>query len=215
MDNQAQVARWSNYGARTVHLAAPGVRIYSTTPNNGYESLSGTSMACPHVAGAAALLWSQNTEMTYADIKARLLATTQPSRTLSRKTMTGGYLNLYNALTGRVPERPADPREEDWSQSPYTIESPHNYADNADQTFSVQVPGARFVRVRFSRVAMEEGYDFLRILDNAGQEAEVITGRHAGYVSTYVEGDTLFIQMKSDATVNDWGFAVDRVDFIM
>lgn len=55
-DNDYMIS-FSNYGARTVHLAAPGVAIYSTIPGNNAQSLSGTSMAAPMVSGAAALIW--------------------------------------------------------------------------------------------------------------------------------------------------------------
>jgi len=72
-------ASFSNYGRATVHIAAPGVRIRTTTPflvdqARGYCLFSGTSAAAAHVAGAAALLKSHAPKMTAAEMKDRLLA---------------------------------------------------------------------------------------------------------------------------------------------
>ena len=62
-------ASFSNYGKKSVHLFAPGFKINSTIPENKYEALSGTSMACPTVAGVAALAWSQMPSMSAKQIK--------------------------------------------------------------------------------------------------------------------------------------------------
>ena len=57
-------------------------------------------MASPHVAGGAALVWSQNPTWTAQEVKNQLLQTTDPIPALNGKTVSGGRLNLYNALTG-------------------------------------------------------------------------------------------------------------------
>ncbi|MCZ8107096.1 MAG: S8 family peptidase, partial [Burkholderiales bacterium] len=69
------LSSFSNYGLTSVDLGAPGSEIYSTTPNNTYATYSGTSMASPHVAGAAALLWSQNPTWTAQQVKNTLMNT--------------------------------------------------------------------------------------------------------------------------------------------
>lgn len=97
-DRNDALASFSNYGKRTTHLAAPGVGVYSTTPSNRYEMLSGTSMACPHVAGAAALVWSKNPKMSYKQVKEILLSSTDKIAALQTKTVSGGRLNVLNAL---------------------------------------------------------------------------------------------------------------------
>ncbi len=87
-------ASFSNYGATTVDLGAPGSGIWSTIPYNKYASFSGTSMATPHVTGAAALYASKNPGATAAQIKAAILGKTIPTASLSGKTVTGGRLNV-------------------------------------------------------------------------------------------------------------------------
>ena len=101
VDRTNNIARFSNFGAQSVHLGAPGVAIYSSTHTSptSYATLSGTSMAAPHVSGAAVLLWAQFPTATYSDIRQRLLVGTVPIPALSGKTSTGGRLNVHNSLT--------------------------------------------------------------------------------------------------------------------
>jgi len=97
-DHHDQLASFSNYGAATVDLAAPGTSILSTTPGNSYSYYSGTSMATPHVAGAIALLASEHPDWTYSQIIDRVLTTVDPIGSLQGKTATGGRLNLAAAV---------------------------------------------------------------------------------------------------------------------
>jgi subtilisin family serine protease len=93
--------RWgSNYGLTSVDLGAPGLDIYSTTPGNTYSTYSGTSMATPHVTGAAALLWSQNPTWTAQQVKNTLMNTGDSKAALAGKTVSGKRLNVFNALAG-------------------------------------------------------------------------------------------------------------------
>jgi len=90
-------AYFSNYGAASVDLGAPGVDILSTTIGNTYSFLSGTSMATPHVSGAAALVLSRCTLDTQA-LKSTLLSTVEPAAALASLTVTGGRLDVNNAI---------------------------------------------------------------------------------------------------------------------
>ncbi|AUI87768.1 protease [Vibrio azureus] len=72
------VARFSNFGQTSVDIFAPGYRILSTTPDNTYESLSGTSMAAPVVSGVAALVWSHHPDLTATELKSVLMDQARP-----------------------------------------------------------------------------------------------------------------------------------------
>ena len=97
-DQNDRLASFSCYGATTVDLAAPGVSIYSTVPGNRYGSLSGTSMATPHVAGAAALAWAYNPTATVAQIRNALLQGVDHPSALSGKVASSGRLNVLHTL---------------------------------------------------------------------------------------------------------------------
>jgi subtilisin family serine protease len=85
---------FSNYGANTVDIGAPGSGVNSTTAYNTYSSYSGTSMATPHVSGAAALYKSSHSTATAADVKAAILNSAVSTPSLIGKTVTGGRLNV-------------------------------------------------------------------------------------------------------------------------
>ncbi|QNP40354.1 S8 family serine peptidase [Lysobacter solisilvae (ex Woo and Kim 2022)] len=95
------LSSFSQWGPTTVDIGAPGSGIYSTVPVSskgklvsGYASYNGTSMATPHVTGAAALYASSHPGATAADIKAAILGSAVPTASLSGKVLTGGRLNV-------------------------------------------------------------------------------------------------------------------------
>ena len=97
-DSNDCLARFSNFGQTSVDIAAPGTGIVSTEPGDRYKSRYGTSMATPHVSGAAALLWSHVPDATAAEVRNAILASADPVGELQGKLATGGRLNLHGAL---------------------------------------------------------------------------------------------------------------------
>ncbi len=97
-DHHDAKASFSHYGLTSVDLGAPGVNILSTTVGGGYDYMSGTSMATPHVAGVAALLWSTRPDASWQDVRKAILNGTDPVSSMFGKTVTGGRLNAYKAL---------------------------------------------------------------------------------------------------------------------
>ena len=109
IDSTDHLAPFSNYGATKVHIGAPGVKVFSTTPAQGYQDTiidkfgmkatwDGTSMAAPHVAGAAALYWSAHPEATFKDVRAALLHSAKKINSLTGKVSSEGKLDVKELM---------------------------------------------------------------------------------------------------------------------
>jgi hypothetical protein len=103
-DESDKLSYFSNHGAVSVDLAAPGSNILSLRPGGQYGTSSGTSMATPHVAGAAALLLGRNPSLKPALVKQLLMFGSDSLATLGGKVASNGRLNAYRALKATVPE---------------------------------------------------------------------------------------------------------------
>ncbi len=110
-DRRDTLASFSNFGAATVHVAAPGVDVLSTmlrsgplSDPSGYGVLSGTSMATPHVAGVAALIRTLHPDWSPAQVINQIVATADPVSILAGRTLSNGRLNAAAAVGSAVPD---------------------------------------------------------------------------------------------------------------
>ena len=105
LDVNNNLGSFSNWGAKTVDIGAPGVKVFSTVVDQGYTDIvidkfgfkatwDGTSMATPHVAGAAALYWSANPTKTWQEVKAAILGSAKGISAMNGKSVSGGKLDV-------------------------------------------------------------------------------------------------------------------------
>jgi subtilisin family serine protease len=97
-DHNDNLASFSNFGKVSVTLAAPGDTILSTIRNNRYDEMSGTSMASPHVAGVAALVWAHHPGKTLSQVKQCILNHVDTKPALANKVRTDGRLNAFGSV---------------------------------------------------------------------------------------------------------------------
>jgi subtilisin family serine protease len=98
LDRSDNLASFSNFGTKTVHIAAPGREILSTWLNDEYREASGTSMATPYVSGVAALILASEPKLSIEKLRERLLKSVDKLDSLNGKVESGGRLNAAKAL---------------------------------------------------------------------------------------------------------------------
>ncbi|RKY03753.1 MAG: hypothetical protein DRP56_10840, partial [Planctomycetota bacterium] len=186
---------FSNWGLTSVDLAAPGSSIYSTIPGGLYDYKSGTSMACPHVAGAAALVWSVDAALTYAEVRDALLGSVDTLGNLTGLCVTEGRLNVYSALlavnvTDQMPPSP-DPMA--WEVQPTAVGLETIYME------AVVAEDAPGVDVQYSFVCVNDPN-----FDSGWQDEPVY------YRGGYAEGTTYQFRVKArDEEENETAYSSD------
>jgi subtilisin family serine protease len=98
LDRNDQLASFSNYGEKTVHIAAPGKDIVSTWLSNAYRDASGTSMATPQIAGVAGLILAKQPKISVGKLREKILASVDKLVSLNGKVSSGGRINAAKAV---------------------------------------------------------------------------------------------------------------------
>ena len=162
VDQNDNLAGFSNYGAATVDLAAPGVNILSTTPGGGYGLNSGTSMAAPHVTGVAALVQGLHSDWSYSEIVGQVLSTAEPNPGLYGLNVTGGRLNAAAAVGNPEPSPPAP--------EPGSLPVAEDFDDGVADYFLPQAGAWQVAGDRYNVTPVAENHDLVAMstLDVAG-----------------------------------------------
>lgn len=209
---QDNLSSFSCYGRNTVHVAAPGSNILSTTPNNQYKVFSGTSMATPHVTGVVGLLIAQEGRINPKALRERLIKTSTPAAGYRRKVVANGRVNAYNFLTNtRIPSSEPDFSNARTEVLAEAFETAHPYANNSKTSKTYNFAGAKFIKVVVEEYDLENNYDFVTLKSSNGTVVEKVSGKGSNYTTDYVEGDSFTLEFSSDSSDNRWGARIKEV----
>ncbi len=209
---RGELAGFSNFGKNFVHLAAPGVSIYSLWKNGELANKSGTSMAAPFVAGIAALLLSHEPQLTHLELKERLMKTSVPKAAFRNTTISGGLVNAFFALKNEVPPMDQDDPA-NWKSIPVQISSEHPYKPQTKKVYEINVPGAKQIALYLEKFETEFQNDSLKLTDRSGKAYHIISGNKSGRYSRFVNGDYVKLEFVTDIETEGYGFDITQAAY--
>lgn len=212
LNNQGELAYFSNFGKRKVHVAAPGFDIYSTTPGASYGSKSGTSMATPHTAGIAALVWDREPNLNAIDVKTRLIRTSVPQDKLFGLVKSNGVISANRAVLNiRAPYDENDP--DNWDFKLVNVATPDPYDDNSVTNYEVYLPGVKQMSLYFEMFDVEKDYDYVLLYDRKNNVIAKLDGKRHYTYSPIIDGDYVRLELTTDKNVSRHGFIINRVAY--
>ncbi|MEZ4814183.1 MAG: S8 family peptidase [Bdellovibrionota bacterium] len=208
-DNRDMLAEFSNYGYQKVDLAAPGVNIISTyprqlaanegTPDNPYRVFSGTSMATPHVVGAAALVLADRKDLRKNPkaLKKLLMESSDWKPQLAGRVRSGGRLNVARALANEVVNFMEDKK---WTEIEYKWSSPSLPESHLDILKTIKQDGVKAIQAHIASNLMDS-IDLSAVYDGALRLVSFIPGdlvsmphRNKDYWTPVVYGDSITLR---------------------
>ena len=137
-------------------------------------------------------------------------------------TLNGGAnaAAIHGAMASRGIPRTAPPASSSQMSmtAPFLCETTHNYINGEYKECRFTQPGASRLRFHFSRLETEAGFDFILISDAAYNQVQSVSGAPFGRnnpgVSAAVPGDTIVARFRADPAVRDYGFIIDRVEYV-
>lgn len=217
-NNSGNLAYFSNYGLKTVHISAPGQFILSTLPNNKYAVWSGTSMATPYVSAAVAMLIQQEGALPISEIKTRLIESSIPQMSWRKNLISMGRLNLLGLLEHSKIDRGL-PKENEWKVFAPTsplYETQHPITDNnLNLVKDYYVPGAKYVRLVFSRIEITSSdFPLLRVRDpiSKSEPESVSLNIHDTFKTDYIIGDKIGFRLNVHYS-GSWGIRLESIEY--
>ncbi len=213
IDQNGYITYRSNYGNRTVDIAAPGEEVLSTMPDNTYIEHSGTSMAAPFVSGAISLLLSLEPGIDREEITARLYRTGISTSNYLGKVKSGRRIDVYNFINNLEQEAPMPSNNWKRFDLETPIATPHPYRGGKWWSKRVVVPGAKFVRAHFKRVEFEPDNDYILLSGRDRKVYDKAANVEEDFYSSFIVGDMIVFNLFSDKLNSLWGFEVDYLEY--